>query len=88
MSLDSINLGQTKDLNYFFSDRSSIGENFDSTQFVTMIKQFYKARPVDSDIKGLLNEGYIINLRLLRKDSSVLQVKVDSKTLKYPEQEI
>lgn len=88
LTLDSVNMDQPKDLNYYFSDNSGVGENYDSTQFVRMMRQFYRTRLDDSDFIRFLNEGYRINMMILRKDNSTLQFKLDSKTLEYPDQEI
>ncbi len=88
LTLDSVNMDQPKDLNYYFSDNSGVGENYDSTQFVRMMRQFYRTRSDDSDFIRFLNDGYKINMMILRKDNSTLQFKLDSKTLEYPDQEI
>lgn len=78
LSLDSVNLFPPGQLNYYFSYKTSIGENFDSTQFITMVKHFYKTTSDNTDFTKFLNDGYKLNFMLLGKDSSVLQIKLDS----------
>ncbi len=79
LSLDSVNLSPSAQLNYYFSDKTSIGENLDSTQFVTMVKHFYQTTSDNNAFTRFLNDGYKLNFMLLKKDSSVLQIKLDSK---------
>ena len=88
LSLDSINLGQPSDLNYYLSDKTSADEHIDSTHFVTMMTHFYKEKSVDPDFKRFLNLGYKINFILFRKDSSVIQLKLDLKTFADHNKEI
>lgn len=80
MSLDSVSFVDPKYLNYYFSDRNGVLENFDSTKFVNGIKGVYQNKYSNSPFAEFLNHGYVLNMIFVQNSSPVFQLKLDSKS--------